>query len=59
MPIYEYQCKECGEKVEYIQKLSDAPKRLCPVCHREGLEKLVTASSFRLRGTGWYETDFK
>lgn len=59
MPIYEYQCGECGHRLEALQKISDAPLKTCPACQRDGLSKLVSASSFRLKGGGWYETDFK
>ncbi|MCB1649664.1 MAG: zinc ribbon domain-containing protein [Pseudomonadales bacterium] len=59
MPIYEYQCQDCGHRLEALQKISDAPLRQCPQCHKESLSKLVSASSFRLKGGGWYETDFK
>jgi putative FmdB family regulatory protein len=59
MPIYEYQCKDCGNRLEALQKISDAPLQECPACHQLGLTKLVSASSFRLKGGGWYETDFK
>ena len=59
MPIYEYQCKACEAVVEELQKISDAPLKKCPECGKNKLEKLVSAPSFRLSGTGWYETDFK
>ena len=59
MPIYEYQCKACEVVVEELQKISDAPLKKCPECGKNKLEKLVSAPSFRLSGTGWYETDFK
>lgn len=59
MPIYEYQCKDCGNRLEVLQKISAAPLTQCPSCHQQGLIKLVSASSFRLKGGGWYETDFK
>jgi len=59
MPIYEYQCKECGHRLEALQKISDAPLQDCPQCEQQALSKLVSASSFRLKGGGWYETDFK
>lgn len=59
MPIYEYQCKACNEKVEILQKLSDEPVKECPACHKRKLVKLVSAAGFRLKGGGWYETDFK
>ena len=59
MPIYEYQCKTCGHKIEKLQKISDAPLQDCPACAQPDLHKLVSAVAFRLKGGGWYETDFK
>jgi len=59
MPIYEYQCKACNEKVEVLQKMDDKPIRKCPECGKNQLVKLVSAAAFRLKGSGWYETDFK
>jgi putative FmdB family regulatory protein len=59
MPIYEYRCDSCGEELEKIQKFSDPPLTDCPACGKAALKKLVSASSFRLKGSGWYETDFK
>ena len=59
MPIYEYQCAACGHAFEAIQKMSDAPLLECPSCARAQLQKLVSAAGFRLKGGGWYETDFK
>ena len=59
MPIYEYQCSLCGERTEALQKISDEPLEDCPVCLAPSLKKLVSAASFRLKGGGWYETDFK
>jgi len=59
MPIYEYQCKACGHEFEAIQKISDAPLSDCPSCSKPELKKLVSAAGFRLKGGGWYETDFK
>ena len=59
MPIYEYRCEACGEQLEKIRKFSDPPLTDCPVCGKPALKKLVSASSFRLKGSGWYETDFK
>ncbi|MGH8279082.1 MAG: FmdB family zinc ribbon protein [Gammaproteobacteria bacterium] len=59
MPIYEYQCCACGHHLEALQKLREAPLKQCPNCHRPELRKLVSAARFRLKGTGWYETDFK
>ena len=59
MPIYEYACTQCGHTLEKLQKLSDEPLRDCPECGQASLEKQVTAAGFRLKGGGWYETDFK
>ena len=59
MPIYEYQCQECHHQLEVLQKMSDDPLKTCPHCDKSALKKLVSAASFRLKGSGWYETDFK
>ena len=59
MPIYEYQCAECGHQVEVLQKISDDPLTECPACGKPAMKKMVTAAAFRLKGGGWYETDFK
>ncbi|MEP0202797.1 MAG: zinc ribbon domain-containing protein [Halioglobus sp.] len=59
MPIYEYQCQDCGESLEVLQKISDAPATDCPACGKPTLKKKVSAAAFRLKGGGWYETDFK
>ncbi|MEX2481087.1 MAG: zinc ribbon domain-containing protein [Gammaproteobacteria bacterium] len=59
MPIYEYECRECGHKLEAIQRFSDAPLKTCPACSKDSLKKLISAAGFHLKGTGWYETDFK
>src|SRR5690606_30368793 len=59
MPFYEYQCSACGAQVEVLQKISDAPLRKCSECGKNQLKKLVSAPVFRLKGSGWYETDFK
>ena len=59
MPIYEYQCEACEHKMEKLQKLSDEPLKVCPICNEPRLNKLVSAAGFRLKGDGWYETDFK
>lgn len=61
MPIYEYQCgnENCGNKVERLQKIADAPLKTCPFCQEDSLKKLISAAGFRLKGGGWYETDFK
>lgn len=59
MPIYEYQCGSCGHELEKLQKLSDAPLTDCPSCGEASLKKMISAAGFRLKGGGWYETDFK
>ena len=59
MPIYEYRCGACGHHLEALQKMTDAPLRKCPDCGKSQLKRLVSASQFRLKGSGWYETDFK
>jgi len=59
MPIYEYLCRQCGHQLERLQKLSDAPLRDCPACAKPELQRLISAAGFRLKGAGWYETDFK
>ncbi len=59
MPFYEYQCQSCQYYVEVMQKITDAPLRKCPSCGRMTLTKLISAPVFRLKGSGWYETDFK
>lgn len=57
MPIYEYKCTKCGNEFELIQKFSDEPVKKCPDCSGK-VEKLISQSSFVLKGTGWYQTDF-
>lgn len=59
MPIYEYECKSCGHRQEAIQKMSDDPLLDCAECSKPELKKLISAAAFRLKGGGWYETDFK
>lgn len=59
MPIYEYTCTKCKHSLEALQKMSDPPLQKCPACGKNTLAKLVSAASFRLKGGGWYETDFK
>ena len=59
MPFYEYECQACGEHHEALQKISDAPLKKCPHCGKTRLKKLISAPVFRLKGGGWYETDFK
>ncbi len=59
MPIYEYRCESCGHELEKLQRISDAPLTDCPDCGQPALKKLISAAGFRLKGGGWYETDFK
>ena len=59
MPFYEYECQACKFYTEVMQKISDAPLIKCPSCGKRRLKKLVSAPVFRLKGSGWYETDFK
>jgi putative FmdB family regulatory protein len=59
MPIYEYRCSACGHHLEALQKMTESPLRKCPDCGKSRLKRLVSASRFRLKGSGWYETDFK
>lgn len=59
VPIYEYQCQSCHHELEALQKLSDAPLVDCPACAKPDLKKKISAAGFRLKGGGWYETDFK
>ncbi len=59
MPIYEYRCTACGHELEKLQKMSDAPLTDCPACEQSTLVKKISAAGFRLKGGGWYETDFK
>jgi putative FmdB family regulatory protein len=59
MPFYEYECEACKYYAEVMQKISDAPLTRCPSCGKRALKKLVSVPVFRLKGAGWYETDFK
>ena len=59
MPFYEYECASCKFYSEVMQKITDAPLTKCPSCGKSTLKKLVSAPNFRLKGGGWYETDFK
>lgn len=59
MPFYDYRCEACGHTFEAMQKISDAVLTLCPECGNSALKKQLTAPVFRLKGGGWYETDFK
>ncbi len=59
MPIYEYRCGSCGFQKEYIQKFSDPLLAVCPECEALTFTKLLSAAGFQLKGSGWYQTDFK
>ncbi len=59
MPFYEYECQSCKHYLEVMQKITEAPLTKCPSCGRKTLIKLISAPVFRLKGSGWYETDFK
>jgi putative FmdB family regulatory protein len=59
MPIYEYYCDECVSQMEFLQDIDDSPFTQCPKCKSDKFRKLVSVASFKLTGTGWYETDFK
>jgi putative FmdB family regulatory protein len=59
MPIYEYRCGNCEHELDALQKISDSPLRKCPECGKLTLRRLISAPVFRLKGGGWYETDFK
>ena len=59
MPIYEYQCDDCNHVLDALQKVNDKPLVDCPECGKNSLRRLISAPNFRLKGEGWYETDFK
>ena len=59
MPIYEYRCGSCGHELEKLQRMSDADLTDCPSCGKSTLNRMISAAGFRLKGSGWYETDFK
>ncbi len=59
MPIYEYKCQSCGHELEKLQRMNDERLKDCPECGKAELHRLVSAAGFRLKGAGWYETDFK
>jgi len=56
MPIYEYNCTQCGHQLEALQKMSDAPLQECPSCHEKSLKKLMSVAAFHLKGSGWYNS---
>lgn len=59
MPFYEYECPACRYYLEVLQKITDRPLKKCPSCGKAGFKRLMSAPVFRLKGSGWYETDFK
>lgn len=58
MPTYEYSCRKCGHQFEKVQRMSDAPIAVCPACGSDRTERLISHSSFVLKGSGWYQTDY-
>ncbi|HNZ02796.1 MAG TPA: zinc ribbon domain-containing protein [Myxococcota bacterium] len=58
MPTYEYACRKCGKQFEKVQKISDAPVASCPECNSNDTERLISHSSFVLKGSGWYQSDY-
>lgn len=59
MPLYEYACVNCGHACEFLQKIKDEPVVKCPQCGQDQLKRIVSATRFQLKGSGWYATDFK
>lgn len=59
MPIYEYRCSSCGFQKEFLQKITDPLKTVCPECNKQTFSKMLTAAGFQLKGSGWYATDFR
>ena len=59
MPIYEYQCAACGHQFELMQNIRNEPQAICPSCQGANVTKLISASGFQLKGTGWYATDYR
>jgi putative FmdB family regulatory protein len=59
MPIYEYECKNCHQQFDVMQKMSDEPVKKCPECQQDTVIRLISAAGFQLKGSGWYATDFK
>lgn len=59
MPTYEYRCEDCGHEWEEDQRITDKPRRDCPRCGRAAAKRLISATTFILKGSGWYETDYK
>jgi len=58
MPIYEYECAACGRRFEEMQKISAAPLKKCTLCGKAGVRRLISQTSFQLKGTGWYQSDY-
>ncbi len=59
MPLYEYKCQSCEHQFEEMQKMTDAPLTKCPKCAKDQLQKVISSTSFSLKGSGWYVTDYK
>lgn len=58
MPIYEYECTSCGHRVEQMQRMSDPALKTCPACAEDAMKRLISQTSFVLKGSGWYKTDY-
>ena len=58
MPLYEYQCLDCGHRFEQLQKFSDPPASTCPACGKHKVSQLLSAPAVQFKGTGWYVTDY-
>ena len=58
MPTYEYECSDCGEHFEEIQKISEEPIKKCPKCQKDNVHRIISATAFHLKGSGWYKTDY-
>jgi len=59
MPLYEYKCSRCKKKYEFLEKITGEPKTICPHCQKPTLKRQISLAGFKLKGSGWYETDFK
>jgi len=59
MPIYAYRCASCNLEKDHLQKITDPALTVCPQCGKQAYHKQLTAAGFQLKGSGWYETDFK
>ena len=58
MPTYEYLCSACGHSYEIVQKMSEDSLKTCPKCNKDSLRRVINATAFHLKGSGWYKTDY-